>query len=101
MRQAFFMNVMGQKDFSNLANHLFVGTLMVTTTTISILFPKITAVLGILGGLVGVKLSYMIPLIIQIQLSAHRWYHPSNLKPLLFFGTLIMMGYMSVVMTLI
>lgn len=68
--------------------------------TIAIVFPKITQVLSILGGLCSVTMCYFIPTYAYVKLSSNRWYHLDNLLPIIFFGSLIIIGYTSVVITI-
>lgn len=63
-RQSFFSQIVGRDSFSNTENYALVGGLMCVTTTVSIFFPNITAVLGIIGGLVGIQQSYFLPMVI-------------------------------------
>lgn len=65
----------------------------------AILFPNISALLSILGGLCSVTICYTIPVYSWVKLSDSSWYAPINLLPILFFGTLILGGYSSVVLT--
>ena len=53
-----------------------------------------------MGGLCSVSIQYVVPVVAWVKLSEQKWYHPSNLLPLLFYGTLTLAGYFSVVMTL-
>lgn len=65
-REAFFKQMLKYEDYSDKENYIFVGITLSVTTFISIVFPKITAVLGLLGGLVAIQTGYFIPLVIQV-----------------------------------
>jgi hypothetical protein len=73
---------------------------MVFCTGTAIVFPDITSVLSILGGLCSCTMSYLIPTIAHVRCSKERWYNCSNLGPILFFGTLTTIGYISVLLTI-
>ena len=65
------------------------------------MYPKITQVLSILGGLCSVTMAYLIPCYSYVKLSKHRWFHSSNLPAILFFGALILIGFTSVGITVV
>ena len=71
------------------------------TCFVSIIFPNIKQVLSILGGLIAVQLSYTLPTYVKVTLSKNSWYQWDNLKAILFFGTLFILGMLSVVVTVI
>ena len=73
---------------------------MIGSTAISIVFPNITSVLSILGGLCSCTMSYLIPTLAYVRLNKEPWYACKNLLPILFFGTLTLLGYMSVLTTI-
>lgn len=74
---------------------------MTVTTIISIIYPDITSILGLVGGLVGIQQSYFLPLIVKLNLGNKRWYELENLVAIFFFGTLCIFGYISVAITII
>jgi len=99
-KQHFFDLVFNKKEISNLEN-IVSGIIFVSVTCIvSILFPNIAQVLSILGGLLASTMCYLIPMIIQVKLSKKPWTSPSNLSAILFFSTLVLIGYTSVVITI-
>ena len=99
-RQTFFSIVVGRDEFSQKENFAMTLSFISLTSIISIVFPQITTVFSILGGLVSVSICYLIPLICHIRLSDQAWYSSANLPPLLFFGVLIIVGYTSVLLTI-
>ena len=72
---------------------------MLGATTIAVVFPNITSVLSIMGGLCSCTMSYLIPVVAYIKLSDEAWYKPKNLLPIMFFGLLTIIGYTSVAIT--
>lgn len=100
-KQGFFYQILGRKAYSQNENLLFAMTVLTSTTTISIAFPNVTSAIGLAGGLIGINTCYFLPLMIQLKLSSKPWYSGHNLITLLFFGTLIIFGYLSVIITLI
>jgi len=73
---------------------------MLVSTAIAVVFPNITGVLSIMGGLCSCTMSYLIPVIAYVRLNDKPWYNCKNLLPLVFFLTLTMIGYTSVIITL-
>ena len=80
------------------------------TSFLAVVFPNISAVLSILGGWNCVTICYLIPsntriliylAICFVKASEERWFSPYNLMPIAYFGTLILIGYTSVVITVI
>lgn len=73
----------------------------VFTCTVAIVYPNVSSVLSILGGLCSVSICYTIPLYSWIKLSDKPWTACENLGPLLFFGVLILLGYASAISTVV
>jgi len=57
--------------------------------------------LSLMGGVVAIQMSYTLPMLIQVKLSDKKWYEFENLRAILFFGTLIILGLSSGVVTVI
>jgi len=98
-RQAFFVFMLKMPDFSDTLNWAVTITFAAFSCLISILVPNVSQVLSILGGLCSVTLCYLIPTICWVKLSEHKWSHKDNLGPIVFFGTFVVLGYLSVVAT--
>jgi amino acid permease len=98
-RQHFFDVVFGRDEFSNAENLVLTLVYVAISTLVSIVFPNISKVISILGGLIATTMAYLIPLIIQLRLSNKSFWHPSKSLITLFFGMLILGGYTSVVIT--
>jgi xanthine/uracil permease len=73
-RESIFRNIMGRESYSQVENFTLTGITIAFCTTISIIFPKISSVLSILGGLLAVQTAYFLPLVIHVRLSEKRWY---------------------------
>jgi len=98
-RQAFFTQILKRDTFSDKENYIFTILSIGISCFIAIIFPNIKQVISILGGLIAVQMSFLLPTIIEVKLSKKRWYEWDNLKVILFFGWLIFMGFGSVVIT--
>ena len=72
---------------------------VVLTCTVSIVYPSVSTVLSILGGLCSVSICYTVPLYSWVKLSDKKWTAMENLAPMMFFIPLIMIGYLSVFST--
>ena len=72
---------------------------MILCTIVAIVFPNITSVLSILGGLCSCTMSYLIPMLAYVRTSDKPWYGCYNLTLIIFFGTLTMIGYIAVCLT--
>ena len=72
---------------------------MVVTCAVAVFYPNVSTVLSILGGSCSVSICYTVPLYSWIKLSDKPWTACQNLAPLIFFGLLICMGYLSVIST--
>lgn len=56
-------------EFSNKENYLITGAFMLGATTIAVVFPNITSVLSIMGGLCSCTMSYLIPVVAYVRLN--------------------------------
>ena len=98
-RYQIFIFCFNRDDFNQCENAIITSIFMIFCTGVAIVFPNITSVLSILGGLCSCTMSYLIPTIAYVRMSKFKWYHHTNLLPILFFGTLTIIGYISVVAT--
>eukprot|EP00347_Sterkiella_histriomuscorum_P008929 403343202 len=85
------------------------------TCVLSIVFPKIHSALSITGGFSSVNMCYLVPckfiprsqlfmfklVICYVKLSDKRWYQGRNLVYTIFFMTLSLIGWVSVVLTFV
>lgn len=98
-RYQIFIFCFGRSEFSQKENFIITSVFMIVCTAIAIVFPNITSGLSILGGLCSCTMSYLIPMVAYVKLSSEKWYALKNLLPILFFGTLTIIGYISVIET--
>ena len=89
----------GSPDLTKKANYVICGIFCAVTCFLSIVFPKVSAVLGIFGGIASVNICFLIPLIIYIQLrkEGDHWTSPKNLLAIIVFGSFCVAGWCSVV----
>jgi amino acid permease len=98
-RYQVFLLCFKRSDFSNKENVVITALFYTFTTLMAAVFPSITMVLTILGGLCSCTMSYLIPTWAYIKTSDEKWYTCKNLFTIFFFGTLTTIGYISVAMT--
>jgi amino acid permease len=98
-RQQFFFTIFGKEDFSKKENFILTFIFTSITLLIAFVFPTVTDIISILGGLCATSLSFAIPLYCYIKLSKDGLKNPKNICALLFFGVLILAGYASVILT--
>jgi amino acid permease len=96
-RSQLVMQFLKKDTFTKKENFTITTIFISITWIISVYFPHIDKVISIMGGLCAVTVSYLIPTICYVKLSEHSWTHPKNLGVLFFFGTLIVIGYSSVI----
>ena len=63
------------------------------TCFISIVFPDVSSVLGVAGGLNATSIQFLVPMICSIKVSGQPVRAPSNIIKILFFGFLCLVGY--------
>jgi len=90
-----------ETEFSQKENVISTAIFSFITCSVAVAFPNITSVLQIIGGLCSVTMCYLIPTYAYVKLNDEKWYARKNLLPILFFGTLIAIGYISVIITFI
>jgi amino acid permease len=86
---------------TNKENMVITIPFTLATAALAILFPKIKLVFSLMGGVGSVTMSYLIPTYAFVKLSDQPVVSKRNLPPIIFFGVLIVIGYISVVITLI
>jgi len=72
---------------------------IIITWAIALVYPNIDKVLAIMGGLCAATLDYGIPMFCYVKLSDKSWASPKNFIAIIFFGTLCLIGYISVGIT--
>ncbi|CDW77672.1 UNKNOWN [Stylonychia lemnae] len=74
---------------------------VVLTSVISIIYPDITGILSIIGGLCSVTMCYVLPTICHIKLNRQELSICKKYSLIVFFGTLSLIGYISVILKII
>jgi hypothetical protein len=95
--QAFLF--VGKDDFSETENLVITSLFLASCMGVAIVFPDITSVLSILGGLCSCTMSYLIPMLAYVKSNNDSLLSCRNLAPILFFSTLTVIGYISVGIT--
>jgi hypothetical protein len=95
-RNQVFYIFFGRDSFSDKENFVLTGIFIIFTTFVAIVFPNISAVLGILGGLNATSIQYFVPMICSVKVSDLPVTSPSNIIKILFFGFLCLVGYTNV-----
>ena len=90
------MLVLKKETFTQKENIIMTACFVALTWGVSVVFPTIDKVIGIMGGLCAATLDYAIPVYCWVKLSDKPWYSCYNLSAILFFGTLTLIGYVSV-----
>lgn len=98
-RHQVFLYAFGRDTFSDKENWIISCSFYFFCTVVAIFFPKIKDVLSILGGLTCATLSYLIPMIAYVRTSDEPKSSCKNLLPIVVFGTLTLIGYISVTIT--
>jgi len=75
---------------------LFVGL----SWFIALIYPDITSVISIMGGLCATTIDFLIPTYCYVKLSDTKWTSCKNLSSILFFGLMVSIGYISVLVTI-
>ena len=101
-RNNLFHLIFGSAEFTNKGNFIMTTTTVVLTCFIAIVYPEITAVLSILGGLFSVCMCYLIPTYIYLKLSPEvKWSDPKSLVIIVGFGALCLIGWSSAAKTIV
>jgi amino acid permease len=95
-RNQVFYIFFGRDSFSQKENFVLTGIFIIFTTFVAIVFPNISAVLGILGGMNATSIQYFVPMICSVKVSGLPVTAPSNIIKILFFGFLCFLGYTNV-----
>jgi len=99
-RQQIFYIFFKKEDCSKMENIVCTAIFILSTAIVAIVYPEITKVLTILGGLCSVTIAYLVPMFAFVKLSGRPLRSPSVIGAIVFFGILICSGYFSVLLTL-
>ena len=88
----------GTPELTKKANYIICGVFCGGTCFLSIVFPKVSAVLGIFGGISSVNICFLVPLIIYVNLSKEgdSWKSLKNLSAIAVFSLFCIAGWCAV-----
>ena len=92
-RNQLFYISFGRDTFSQKENFVCTSIFIAVTCFISIVFPDVSSVLGISGGLNATSIQFLVPMICSIKVSGLPVKAPSNIIKIFFFGSLCLVGY--------
>jgi amino acid permease len=95
-RNQVFYVFFGRDNFSQKENIVCTGIFTAVTCFLAIVFPDVSSVLGILGGLNATSIQFLVPMICSIKVSGQPVKAPRNIIKILFFGFLCLVGYTNV-----
>lgn len=93
--------VAGREEVSKQANYVVTFSFFTLAALIAVLFPKITSVLSIIGGLCASTQGYVLPTALYIKLSRKKLSHWTNIGALMIGVTIGFLGYASVITTIL
>ena len=85
-----------KEEFSKKENIVCTSIFISITCFIAIVFPKVSDLLGIIGGLNATSIQFLVPMICSVNVSGLPWTAPMNVIKILFFGILSLIGYTNV-----
>jgi hypothetical protein len=95
-RNQIFYVFFGRDNFSKNENIVCTGIFIAVSCFLAIIYPNVSAILGILGGLNSTSIQFLVPLICSIKVSGQPVKAASNIIKILFFGILCLVGYTNV-----
>lgn len=87
-------------QFTQKLNVIVTAITVLTTTVIGCLYANVVDYLSFLGGFLAVILTYMIPTIIHIKSTSHKWYHPAIIFPFVTTVILVFIGWSGAIIVL-
>ena len=91
----------GKTEMSTKFNIVCTSIFCAMTCFLSVVFPNVKSALSITGGFSSVNMCYIVPLFCWVKLSDKKWYQSSNILYVLFFISLSLIGFISVIVTVI
>ena len=95
-RNQLFYIAFGRDSFSQKENIICTSIFISVTCFFAIMYPNVSSVLGITGGLNATSIQFLVPMICSIKVSGQPVKAPSNIIKILFFGFLCLVGYANV-----
>lgn len=95
-RNQIFYMFFKKETFSQKENIICTASFLAFTCFLAIVYPNVSDVLGILGGLNATGIQFLVPMICSVKVSGLPYTAPSNLIKIGFFGILCLIGYTNV-----
>jgi amino acid permease len=95
-RNQLFYLFFNKDNYSQKENFVCTAIFIAFTCFLAIVFPNISAVLGILGGLNATSIQFLVPMFCSVAVSGLPVKAPQNIIKIIFFGFLCLVGYTNV-----
>jgi len=92
LRNQVFNLFLGRDTFSMKENIVCTAIFITFTCFVSIVFPNLSSIIGITGGLNATSIQFLVPMICSIKVSGLSLKAGSNIIKILFFGFLCLVG---------
>ena len=92
LRNQTFCLFFGRGNFSTKENIVCTGIFISFTCFVSIVFPNLSSIIGITGGLNATSIQFLVPMICSIKVSGQSVKAGSNIIKILVFGFLCLVG---------
>ena len=92
LRNQTFCLFFGRGNFSTKENIVCTGIFISFTCFVSIVFPNLSSIIGITGGLNATSIQFLVPMICSIKISGQSVKAGSNIIKILVFGFLCLVG---------
>ena len=93
--------ITGTTEMSTKFNIVCTSIFCAMTCFLSVVFPNVKSALSITGGFSSVNMCYLVPLICWVKLSDKKWYQGTNILYVVFFLSLSVIGFISVIVTVV
>ena len=100
-RNNLFHIIFGNPNFTWKENFVMTTSTISLSCFLAIIFPEITAVFSIMGGMFATILGFFLPPFIHIKLGTKRWFHPVNILLIVGFGFMCLVGWTASIRTII
>ena len=95
-RQQIINVLYGKEEFSGCQNWAITAIWVISSWGLSVIFPHIDLIQTIAGGLCASTFDYFLPMYCFVVLSKDHWTSPKNLCSIIVFGSMTLIGYISV-----
>ena len=96
-RNSLYFMTTGKENFSQKFNIICTASFQVATCSVSIVFPNVSNVLAIFGGIASVNIVYIVPLYCYLKLrkEGEPLTEPKNLAAIIYFAIMCVIGWCS------